>query len=84
MSLMEVEDDGRTISSMDFEALTGKTFGFKKKSKTENSRFNGILLTKKERFAMIKAALLAVLPITAAFGGLFLLAFLLMDIFWLN
>lgn len=80
---MEIEDDGRTIASMDFDAIVGKKSN-KGLYKMPKSRFEGLQLTKKERFAMVKAAILAVLPITIAFGVLFLLAFFIMDIFWLN
>jgi len=80
---MEIEDDGRTIASMDFDAIGGRRKGIKFPRKSR-STFQGIILTKKERFAMVKAAMLAVFPIVFAFSGLFLLAFILMDVFWLN
>jgi len=73
-------DDGRTVADMNVE-------GFKwyvpEKVKAEQKKIHDLQITKKERRAMIKAALTTVLPVVLLYILGFFLVFVLI-IIWLR
>lgn len=81
--MKDIEDDGRVISSMDFEGITGGKPPFFTRRFSINRKF-GMDVSNKERIAMIKAAYKTVLPIAFGFIALFFIAFLLIDLLWLS
>ncbi|HBR30810.1 MAG TPA: hypothetical protein DD733_01875 [Clostridiales bacterium] len=75
-----VDDDGRTIADMNIEGFRWFTG---RKSKPHKSELYGLNITKAERRAMVKGALLAVLPILLASIGIFAAVFILTYV-WLS
>ena len=73
-------DDGRTIADMNVEGLKWHVPEKQKRAKNELTELK---ITKAERRAMIKGALLAILPIALAYIGIFLAIFLIIH-FWLS
>lgn len=73
-------DDGRTIANMNVE---GFRWHIPEKSKRRKKELAELNITKEERRAMIKGALLAILPIAFAYIGIFL-AIMIFLYFWLN
>lgn len=76
-------DDGRKIADMNVEGMPwSMRLSTKKEQKaTELEQLN---MTRGERRALVMGAISAVLPLLLAFAGLFFLAFLLLDLLWLN
>ena len=73
-------DDGRTIADMNVEGLKWHVPEKQKRAKNELTELK---ITKAERRAMIKGALLAILPIALAYIGIFLAIFQIIH-FWLS
>ena len=77
----QFEDDGRVIANMDYEHITG----YKSRKHRENRQaLREARLSRKERWAIYKAAFAQYLP---AFGMFFLsliLVILFLYFFWLN
>lgn len=73
-------DDGRTIANMNVE---GMKWYVPEKYKRAKSELAGLNITKAERRAMIKGALLAILPIVFVYIAVFFLIFLIIH-FWLT
>lgn len=73
-------DDGRTISNMNVDGLRWYT---PEKNKCHRKELADLNISKEERRAMIKGALLAIFPIVFAFIGAFLAIFLIIYL-WLN
>lgn len=73
-------DDGRTIANMNVE---GMKWYVPEKHRRAKSQLADLKITKSERRAMIKGALLAILPIVFAYIGIFFVIFLIIY-FWLS
>lgn len=78
------KDDGRTIVNMDLEEIMNNKKCIAEKMSKANSSLRDLNLTPRERRAMLLGALAAVFPVAAAFGILFFLTFLLLDLLWIN
>ncbi len=74
-------DDGRVIASMDNEYITGYKSREARKNREEIRESN---LTRKERWAIYKAALGAVMPVFTMFIISIIIVILLLYFFWLN
>lgn len=75
------EDDGRVIANMDFEHITG----YKSRKHRENRQaLKEARLSRKERFAIYKAAFAQTMPIFAIFLGSIIFVLLFLYFFWLN
>ncbi|HAN21410.1 MAG: hypothetical protein A2Y15_09380 [Clostridiales bacterium GWF2_36_10] len=73
-------DDGRTIANMDVPGFRWHT---PEKQKRKRKELVELGISKQERRAMIKGALLAIFPVVFAFITLFFVAFLIIH-FWLT
>lgn len=74
-------DDGRVIASMDSEYITG----YKSRKSRENRKaIREANLTRKERWAIYKAALSAVLPVFCMFIAALLIVLLFLYFFWMH
>lgn len=79
------EDDGRTVVSMDFDCM-GNTYRPKKKqidNRNKPIERENLVITNKEKWAMIKALYLKLIPIVLIIFLSFFLVFFLLSIFWL-
>lgn len=75
------DDDGRTIAPMDVPGMPGhRTAARRHKGETPDR----LSLTRAERRALVKGALLAFLPPVAVVGAAFLGLLLLLDLVWLR
>ena len=75
------EDDGRVIANMDFEHITG----YKSSKHRENRKaLKEARLSRKERFAIYKAALMQYMPIFGLFFASLLFVILFLYFFWIN
>lgn len=82
-------DDGRTIANMNVPGMPWHLDGPKVSTdngerQQEEHALAEIELTKGERRAMVKGAILAVLPIATIFAVAYLLIFLFIDFIWLS
>ncbi|MBR4943274.1 MAG: hypothetical protein IKZ28_04505 [Clostridia bacterium] len=77
----EFVDDGRVVASMDYEHING----YKSKAQRENRRaLKEVRLSRKERWAIYKGLLSNLMPMFWMFMASFMVAILLLYIFWLN
>ncbi len=74
-------DDGRVIADMDCEHITGYK---SKKERRNREELKEMQITRKERWAIYKAALQQFMPALGMFIGSVLIVILLMYFFWLN
>ena len=74
-------DDGRVIASMDNEYITGYKSRESRKNREELRESN---LTRKERWAIYKAALGAVMPVFGLFIISLVIVLFLLYFFWMN
>ncbi|QVK18779.1 hypothetical protein KHQ81_03435 [Mycoplasmatota bacterium] len=78
------EDDGRTIASMNFDYM-GNTYRTKNKkidNKNQANKRENLNITNKEKWAMIKALYLKLIPIVLIIFFSFFLAFFLLSLLW--
>lgn len=74
-------DDGRVIANMDYEHITG----YKSSKHRENRQaLKEAQISRKERWAIYKAAFWNFMPIFFIFMGAFLIMILLLTIFWMR
>ena len=74
-------DDGRVVASMDCETVNG----YRSKKHHDNHRaIREARLSRKERWAIYKAALDATLPVLGMFLCGIILAIALLSFFWIN
>lgn len=77
----EFVDDGRVIADMDTELITG----YKSKKHRELEReLKETDLTRQERWAIYKGALMQYMPIFGMFIGSLVLVIFLLYFFWMN
>jgi hypothetical protein len=74
-------DDGRVIASMDSEYITGYKSREARKNREELRESN---LTRRERWAIYKAALGAVMPVFGIFMISLVIVILLLYFFWMH
>ena len=74
-------DDGRVIASMDNEFITGYKSREARKNREELRESN---LTRKERWAIYKASLGAVMPVFGMFILSLVIVILLLYFFWMH
>lgn len=79
------QDDGRVVANMDLQGTPWQRDPCESMQKKEERRsLRELNLTAKERRAILLGALSVVLPIIIAFGILYFIAFLLLDLLWLR
>lgn len=81
----KLDDDGRTVVSMDFEAMATYKHPRKKPVsfyRSKQEQLAKLDITPKERWAMIKAVYIYVIPFSLAFFGVLALVMFLLLKFW--
>ncbi len=81
----KIDDDGRTVVSMDFEAIATYKHPRKKPVsfyREKQEQLSKIDITPKERWAMIKAVYIYVIPFALVFFGVLALGMFLLLKYW--